>query len=326
MFTLYELAANSMHIDDVNNINNVYDIPGINLQKCCLTVVHHIVHNTDVIDVRDLMETFVEYGCRKCMKIVLISSHISYPDVCEKLAINGRLDALRYAIESGYPHNINIMCRAAAARGHVDVLAYLRSYASTGYSAFTALAAARHGRVQTLHFILSKTNVNKRVVTSLYTTSASHGHLNVIKYLHKNGYDCRDSICNIATGMGHLKILQYALNVMGLPCTSWTAVAAASSDKLDCLIYLHESGCQWDEWTCSYAAKNNSLQCLRYAYEHGCPWNAHTLANAIAGRHTKILKYILLCPFNTFNAMRDFGNYTATPHYLSRYAFTRQWH
>jgi len=236
MFTLYELAMSSMHIDDVNNINNVYDIPGIKLQKCCLAVAHHIVHNTDAIDVRDLMETFLEYGCRKCMKIVLISLHVSYPDVCEKLAINGRLDALRYAIESGYPHNINIMCRAAAARGHVDVLAYLRSYAGMGYAATTALAAARHGRVHALHFVLNgcKT-VNKRVVASLYTVSATRGHLNVIKYLYKNGYDCIDSICNIAAGMGHLEILQYASDIMGLSCTSWTTAAAASSDKLDCL-------------------------------------------------------------------------------------------
>jgi hypothetical protein len=51
-----------------------------------------------MMPIHDVMAVFLKYGCQKCMKIILIPSRISWPGVCETLAKNGRLDALRYAI------------------------------------------------------------------------------------------------------------------------------------------------------------------------------------------------------------------------------------
>ena len=43
----------------------------------------------------------------------------------------------------------------------------------------------------------------------------------------------------------------------------------------ECLKYVHENGCHWDEDTCKYAAENGHLECLKYAHENGCrKWNA----------------------------------------------------
>jgi hypothetical protein len=40
---------------------------------------------------------------------------------------------------------------------------------------------------------------------------------------------------------------------------------------LECLKYLHENGCPWDEETCYVAALSGHLECLKYAQENGCP-------------------------------------------------------
>jgi len=185
------------------------------------------------------------------MRIILIPLHVSRRDVCETLARNGRLDALRYAIESGYPHKINTLCRSATACGHVNVLKYLRDYAGVRFTSITSSIAARFGQVKSLDYILKvRGGINKRHVTSLYRTAALHGHLSIVKYLYENRYECFENICNVSAPTGHLDMLKYAHIEMKFPYTPWTAASPAGSNNLDCLIYLHESGCPWDEWTC----------------------------------------------------------------------------
>jgi hypothetical protein len=40
---------------------------------------------------------------------------------------------------------------------------------------------------------------------------------------------------------------------------------AAEGGHLDCLQYMHERGCPWNELTCTWAAKGGHLDCLQYA-------------------------------------------------------------
>ena len=46
--------------------------------------------------------------------------------------------------------------------------------------------------------------------------------------------------------------------------------AAAKLGYLNCLKYLHETGCEWNEWSCARAAENGHLDCLKYAHQNGC--------------------------------------------------------
>jgi hypothetical protein len=39
---------------------------------------------------------------------------------------------------------------------------------------------------------------------------------------------------------------------------------------LECLIYLHEHGCEWTSETCYHAL--DYPDCLRYLQENGCEW------------------------------------------------------
>ena len=52
-----------------------------------------------------------------------------------------------------------------------------------------------------------------------------------------------------------------------------SCTAAARGGHLECLKYLHENGCPWDEETCGRAAAFGHLECLKYLYENGCPWD-----------------------------------------------------
>lgn len=41
-------------------------------------------------------------------------------------------------------------------------------------------------------------------------------------------------------------------------------------DKLECLKYLHENGCEWDWRTTAWAVWLFHPECLEYARENGC--------------------------------------------------------
>ena len=51
---------------------------------------------------------------------------------------------------------------------------------------------------------------------------------------------------------------------------------AAEGGHLECVKYMHEIGCPWDEDTCYAAAKGGHLECLKYLHENGCPWDERT--------------------------------------------------
>ena len=59
----------------------------------------------------------------------------------------------------------------------------------------------------------------------------------------------------------------------------------ASYGHLECLKYMHENGCPWNELTCNYAASYGHLECLKYARENECPWDSETCSKAAKYGH-----------------------------------------
>lgn len=101
--------------------------------------------------------------------------------------------------------------------------------------------------------------------------AAELGNLSLLKELHEqHGYLLCDEACVSAIKIGHLEILKYLLNNMTVYASGWCSTAARN-DRLDCLRYLHENGCVWDEAAvCNIAAERGSFSCLEYAFENGC--------------------------------------------------------
>lgn len=66
----------------------------------------------------------------------------------------------------------------------------------------------------------------------------SFGNLEAIQWMYSKGVTVSDEICEIAASCGHVNILKYAHNI-GLDLhPETTCTIAASSAKLDCVIYL----------------------------------------------------------------------------------------
>ena len=65
-------------------------------------------------------------------------------------------------------------------------------------------------------------------------------------------------------------------NLYGYLCKN-----AARNGHLECIKYLRENGCPWDEETCSSAAFYGHLDCLQYAYENGCPYPNEFLSTIV---------------------------------------------
>ena len=91
--------------------------------------------------------------------------------------------------------------------------------------------------------------------------AAKIGNLEILKYLHEQGYPWNRLTCTVAAGYGHL----------------------------NCLTYLHENNCPWDYRTCHWAALKGHLDCLIYAIENGCPFK-RTICNLT--KDPEIIQYL----------------------------------
>ena len=132
---------------------------------------------------------------------------------CEDLAIDGRLEYLRYAHENGAPWNSHT-CRSAAVRGHLDCLRYAHENGCPWDEE-----------------------------TCLYATI--HGHLDCLRYAHENGCPWNEGTCTTASYGGHLNCLRYA-HENGCPWDSHTVLFASYAGKLNSLIYALKNGCPSD--------------------------------------------------------------------------------
>ena len=84
--------------------------------------------------------------------------------------------------------------------------------------------------------------------------------------------------CSSAAGGGHLECLKY-LHDEGCPWDEVACSSAAEGGHLVCLKYLHDKGYPWDERTCLWAAAYCDIGLLKYAHENGCPWDSNTRKN-----------------------------------------------
>jgi hypothetical protein len=66
------------------------------------------------------------------------------------------------------------------------------------------------------------------------------------------------------------------------------STSCCAATNINCLKYVHENGCPWDEYTCAAAIDVN---CLEYAHTNGCPWNTTTTDIFAASGEFTCLQY-----------------------------------
>ncbi|KAG5185309.1 Cullin binding-domain-containing protein [Tribonema minus] len=83
---------------------------------------------------------------------------------------------------------------------------------------------------------------------------------------------------------GHLEMLQW-LHANGYPWDWGSSHAAAAGGHFEVLQWLHANGCPWDTLTCPRAARRGDLQTLQWLRANGCPWDEETCCSAAEQGH-----------------------------------------
>ena len=88
-------------------------------------------------------------------------------------------------------------------------------------------------------------------------------------------------MARVAAISNHLDLLIYMKTVKNYEFVEQLSIDAASQGNIECLIFLNENGCQWNENTMTSAAANNQLECIKFLYKKNCSWNNDTTGNAV---------------------------------------------
>jgi len=188
----------------------------------------------------------------------------------------------------------------ATAAGHLECLKYITGRMRCGHIDKGVLyAAAVGGHTECVLYLVVDKNV---WMTPIIDTIVRMGHTDMLRRLYNarghttdwtNAVRRATSACTLAARRGDRKMLSLLCDVGFDWDIGETCAAAAESGSLECLTYLYENGCSWDENTCTAAARGGHLQCLEYAHENGCPWDGRTVYEAASHGHVKCVAYAL---------------------------------
>ena len=141
----------------------------------------------------------------------------------------------------------------------------------------------------------------------LTTLAAQCDDLDILMFLHENGYEWEEDTTAAAATAGSLPCLEYA-HEKKCPWGKKTTLFAATNGHLHCLKYTHENGCEWDEETTAAAAAYGHFDCLKYAYENGCDLHKkyNTVKLAAKGRHWDCRDYLVTNGYTGDDECADF--------------------
>ena len=114
-------------------------------------------------------------------------------------------------------------------------------------------------------------------------------HLECFEFLYKAGCPVDATICDSACYYGSRKCLEYAYEV---GFTFNVSTAAVAVENFECLQFLYEKKCPWDELTCKSAVDKEKLKSLKFLHESGCPWDSRTYYAARLRGNLAILAYL----------------------------------
>ena len=203
------------------------------------------------------------------------------------------------------------IARAAAMRGHLGVLQHWREQCGEVADEIIVPDKDRHNWVMNFH---------------LCDDAAVGGHLDVLKWLHKEGCGFSNiATWNAAKG-GHLEMLQWMRSQD--PPAHWdefTCAFAAAGGHLETLKWLHSEGCPWgkgmqrstfndassrgyleilrwmrslnppspwEQMTCECAIIRGHLETLKWLKTEGCPWPEEVVPLAAEHGHVEILEWL----------------------------------
>jgi hypothetical protein len=149
-------------------------------------------------------------------------------------------------------------------------------------------------------------------IERLFKILGFYGDYQRIEFLCENGYKNRlrhSTWHSLVSGSGEdydvLETFNYLkVNTVSRP-SSKTCTFEAANNRLRCLEWLRENGCNWNSNTCRYAAEKGHVKCLAYALKNGCPHNDVSICRkAKLFGHTECLELSIEhgCPYDDDNS------------------------
>ena len=274
----------------------------------CLKYYH--LNGCDDIQNKNICAEAAKNGHLECLKYAHYNRFSWYRDTCHNSASKGHLDCLKYAHKNGCPWNEET-CKFAVTNGHFECFAYaVENNCPWDKKECLEIAIEKNDQdiikyieIEIQEFTeypirYLRDRVDKGYPAKnrgyydeeLCEQAAKKGFLDILQYLHENGYSWNWKTCKNAAKNGHLKCLKYAGEN---DCSFYSDLTslAARNGHLDILQYLYSLNFPWHGNTCSEAARNRHLDCLKFARENGCPWDASTCKSAVESGSLEILKY-----------------------------------
>lgn len=234
-------------------------------------------------------------------------------------AKEGKLSCLQYFQANGCLFSDSVSC-AAAANGHMDCLVYAISMCSSDSADIPTTdllaAAAKGGQVAILKYLLETFRIPEEMHQQqiIWSFAARGGHLDTLKFLHAEKFDCDRRYALIAAAEnGHVAALEYLTNTFGVPeqdVAQELWVKAATTGQLQVMKYLQE--CVFpetfseplgepDESLLYAAIVPGGIPCIDYLRELGHPWHELFTQTAAENGYVDIFQFLIDrgCPCNT---------------------------
>lgn len=217
----------------------------------------------------DFLDVACRYGHLHFVKYILEDME-PHPKInksktspCAQAAKGGHLEILQFLREHKFKWDHNTMWDACE-NGHIDIVKYVIEN-KCPWTSSSLESAIRKNNFEIVEFLTEHVREKKEFKLATLI-AATNGHLEMLKYLHEHGFPSDESLCD------------------------------ASSEHLDCLIYVHEViKVEWSKDTCLSCLAENNLSCLKYAIENGCPYKHHLQKLKRYAReddHHEILEYL----------------------------------
>ncbi len=146
----------------------------------------------------------------------------------------------------------------------------------------------REGYLDLVKYFFKKVEPECITKNFISNNSIEYGHLDVLKYLHENGFKPDRSSYDLAVSLGHIHILEY-LESIGVQTDEGYLETAISKKQLESIKYLHKKGCEFSEENFYDAVSIGDLKIVEYLFNNGCPINiGDDLYNNSNDLHTNI--------------------------------------
>lgn len=160
---------------------------------------------------------------------------------------------------------------SVAKGGNIECIKYCKEH-EFKWSEIIGIYLARSGNLESLKYAIEDGCTYNKNYICCYAARAKTS--DCLKYLHFekkclwNKYTCEEA----SQFYSIINSNNFNSSLIGY---SWTA------KSLECLKFLHENNCPWDESVIYSASKNGNFECMKYAHKNGLKLNDEHLCNSI---------------------------------------------